>query len=227
MSKKHYRGQNSRNFLHAGDKLYEILEGELLGDGSLRVNGRLSAYYRHWSKYPEYLKWLFGLLEEQGADWNGRITAREVIFEGYRSRVYHAATYSYRELGELQRKWYPNGKKIVPKDIKLTPTVLAHWHLGDGHLHKERKNGASWNQVSIATQSFTKEDVELLVDKLASIGVHANVNKYKGYIISFASKKDIRRFFAYMGDCPPAIKEVYGYKWLHQVCSHKPLESFF
>lgn len=57
-------------------------------------------------------------------------------------------------------EFYPNGKKIVPINIDklLTPIGLAYWSMDDGC-----KLGKGFK---ISTNSYTKEEVELLVKVL-------------------------------------------------------------
>ena len=50
--------------------------------------------------------------------------------------------------------------KIVPKDLKLTPIVLAYWIAGDGSWDRSR------NAVKICTNGFTENEVKFLIDNL-------------------------------------------------------------
>ncbi len=54
----------------------------------------------------------------------------------------------------VYRRWYYEGKKRVPRDLKLTPDVLLHWIVGDG--------GHVGGDLAIATQCFSEEENEFL-----------------------------------------------------------------
>ena len=64
----------------------------------------------------------------------------------------------------LYRKWYSQetGKKIVPKDLRLTPTILLHWFIGDGSV---KRNGVR-KTVVLFTLNFSKEYVQFLAERL-------------------------------------------------------------
>lgn len=57
------------------------------------------------------------------------------------------------QLAHLRKKWYPDGKKLVPRDLILTPRTLLHWYIGDGGVSSE---------LYLHTQSFPLVDVNFL-----------------------------------------------------------------
>ena len=65
----------------------------------------------------------------------------------------------------LYRKWYilETGKKIVPKDLRLTPTILLHWFIGDGSV---MRYGVKGTGIALFTLNFSKEDVQFLAERL-------------------------------------------------------------
>ena len=69
----------------------------------------------------------------------------------------------YEEFLLFKKRWYPNGTKIVPKDIEFTPQTLANWHMGDGEYDP------STGRVAFSVNSFTTSDVEFIVDSLSEI----------------------------------------------------------
>ena len=73
---------------------------------------------------------------------------------------------------QQHKKWYPNDKKIVPRDIVLTDRVLAVWYMDDGCLNKVKK-GRSYSVF--CTQGFTKQDVYHLHKKLEKLGIESTV----------------------------------------------------
>jgi hypothetical protein len=64
----------------------------------------------------------------------------------------------------LRNIWYPNGIKIVPKEIDLNWRTIAFWYCDDGSnmLGKRciRRDGI------ISTNGFTEDDVEFLINEL-------------------------------------------------------------
>lgn len=194
------------NSIEISNELHEILDGELLGDGHLEIlNYNHSARYAHTSKFHIYLNWLFNEFESYGLKWNKKISEHE---GGYGTDVFHARTFSYRELKNEHERWYPIGKKIIPKDINLTPKVLKHWYIGDGTLHLRRKR----REISFATHSFCKSDIEILIKKFEGLNIHATCNNKEG-VIYISKQNSVNTFFDYMENCNEEIQDIYGYKW--------------
>ena len=73
---------------------------------------------------------------------------------------YQFSTKSLSSWNDLQALWYVNGVKVVPQNIfeMLTPISLAYWVCDDG--------GKSGNGFHFATNAFTTEDVQLLINVL-------------------------------------------------------------
>jgi hypothetical protein len=58
----------------------------------------------------------------------------------------------------LYQRWYPNRKKEIPEDLKLTPLICAIWFCDDGCI-SIRKNSLA---LKLSTHGFTKNEVEKL-----------------------------------------------------------------
>ena len=106
---------------------------------------------------------------------------------------------------ELEKKWYKRDEsnnyvlnqnnqrtKIIPQDLKLTPTVLMVWYLDDGYWNSKKR------QITLCTECFTREECEFLVHKLQvefdlSDTYWSNIRKTKPriYITSKSTKKFI------------------------------------
>lgn len=88
-------------------------------------------------------------------------------------RWYHPVTDEIRKTRWFasNRKWY----KILPIDIELAPLTIAVWFEGDGNTE-----GSLGLQVklTIATNSFTKKEVERLGGLFLPFGVQAKVCQY-------------------------------------------------
>lgn len=204
------RKLSAARHLEISDELEEIIYGELLGDASVQISSSISARYTQSNKHKEYIFWLFDLLSSFGLEWNRKT-------KGYRTEKggigFPAKTYSYPELMDIRKKWYPNGKKIVPEDIRLTPTVVKHWYYGDGWFSDSR---GILGSIGFATNGFTFEDVELLIKKLRKIDMKATIacDESGGYTIRIAETYSVRNFFTYIGSCDKEIANIYGYKFI-------------
>src|SRR3989344_4728894 len=72
----------------------------------------------------------------------------------------------YNELDKLRDLFYPEGKKIIPKDINkilTSPISLAVWFMDDGTLDYRPKDHCAFH---LCTNCFTKEDTSKLIDVL-------------------------------------------------------------
>jgi hypothetical protein len=139
-------------------ELLEILDGELLGDGCLVKPKTSSALFCYGTSRGPYIAWLADLLCLHGLEGKAYGPRCNTGSFGKISFDYHSKRYP--ELYDLYQRWYPNGKKAVPRDLRLTPTVCRHWYIGDGTF----KQLKPWHapSLSIATMGFTREDVEYL-----------------------------------------------------------------
>ncbi|KKU60914.1 MAG: hypothetical protein UX85_C0006G0048, partial [Candidatus Beckwithbacteria bacterium GW2011_GWB1_47_15] len=90
-------------------------------------------------------------------------------------------------------RWYPNGKKIVPHDIKLTPMTLAVWYMDDGTLQKYKGAPAS---IRFCTNGFDRSSIDILMTKLQELGFAPHLDKMKAveqFIIRL-NRKDATAF---------------------------------
>ena len=187
----------------------QLIDGELLGDGCLFSRNAYSANFKYGSKYEEYINYISNALKSFGIKQVGHI--HKVIHPKMNNCiVYHYNSCCYPELLPIRKHWYPNGKKIVPKDIKLTPLVCRQWYIGDGCLHKRyyRKGNP---YIIFATCGFPIENVEFLANKLNKLGFKTTRQLSNNTIgISSHSVKD---FLNYIG---PSPVECYSYKWNYE-----------
>lgn len=207
------------NHVNLTEEALEFLVGNLLGDGHLSRQSKVSAWYENGSKFRSYLEWLSSLFTSYGIEQLGKIYEGRGKLPG-RDKTYigfYYASRHYCELKELHNKWYRKAKrdekyktgrqrkwiKILPTDLKLTQLVCRQWYLGDGHLgHSSRSS-----YIEIATGGFGKVAVERLVAMLKKLGFVAARCKDKKIYISTKSTKD---FLDYIGPCPV---KCYEYKW--------------
>jgi len=89
-------------------------------------------------------------------------------------------TISHPILTNLSDIFYPDKKKIIPKNIEnfLNPTVIAVWYMDDGNIRRD--NGKVYGYY-LNTQSFSEEENHnlkgILKDKF---GINFLVLKNKG-----------------------------------------------
>jgi len=202
--------------------LREVIDGELLGDGSIELGkGGQSGRYRHGTKHRLYLEWLFKFLDFEELQQSSEIRKRIIEEKGAwcKRACYFAKTRNYEELASVYQRWYPKGKKSVPLDLILTPVSVLHWYIGDGCYIYKKKPNYTYTRIDLATCSFSRAGVNLLRNLLASAlrtplrNIHVRSYLTCPNLISFGKKDVLRHFFDFIGPCPKAIKAIYGYKW--------------
>ena len=179
----------------------EWINGELLGDGCLCSRSKQSARFTYTSQYKEYIEYIkntlitFGIL---GITYEHKNKKTNKYDKCYKSRA-------YVELLPIYKQWYPEKKKIVPKDVELTPLTCRQWYIGDGSLaHKERK----YQSIILCTCGFSINDVDYLVIKLSKMGF-TSTRQPSVNMIHILSCSTIN-FLNYVGGCPVSC---YQYKW--------------
>lgn len=197
----------------------EILIGELLGDGSLKMDCKGSLpYYRHSSKYSSYLEWLASVLpsfkwSEISTTTHKTLSKKNgefVISYGVRSQCHPG-------LAELQKMFYDeNNMKHIPSDLKITPTILRHWFLGDGTAGyfstgiRKGKQRTSW-QMTIYACAYSRKELEgIIIPQLESLNIKCSVTMKPGRHRMRISSESFDTFYQYIGKCPV---ECYKYKW--------------
>ena len=186
------------NHCNLSKEAREFIDGELLGDMSMRSNRKWSARIKYSSKYLEYIEWLAKTLKSFGIEQSGKIG-----LDRFRGKIYyHYESRQYEELLPLYQKWYPEGKggKIVPEDLVLTPLICRQWYIGDGHLGEGR-------HIDLCSMGFSKSDVERLKKQLYALGFKVTIDSQNNIRISTYSGQS---FLDYIGKCPIGC---YGYKW--------------
>jgi hypothetical protein len=176
----------------------DVLTGSLLSDGSYRkTKNNQNSSFTHLCKFEEYIDFLISELDF-------KVKKNKVFGYGkYNKGKEYFTIYSQANsvFTGLRNKWYPNGKKIVPKDVELNRTVLLHWFLGDGTLDNQ-------DGVIFCSDSFTETDNMYLIDKLKKMGFDAYLKKDKNRIV--IPNKSVFEFFNFIGESPVVC---YNHKW--------------
>jgi len=179
-----------------------ILDGLLLGDGTIEphreISGRLSvrrkiahAEYNHWlvENLPEF-RWANPKEHYSVSHLKGRLV------EGHQHMI---RTSRDRRLAEVRRRWYPDGHKHVPKDLRLTPTSLAVWYMDDGSLGASVIKGHPGGILHLYSSDFIHEEVQFLRQQIVTtFGVLCSIQRDKriklGYRIVISGNTQVRRF---------------------------------
>jgi hypothetical protein len=172
--------------LKSSIKPMDVINGFILSDLFISTDGYASIDLSG----AEHIDWLYVLKDAFTSLSISMCTGHPKIIPS-KSGKYHfnAAILITRTsplLLELRKKWYPNGKKIVPADIEITPVTLAHWFMGDG---SSGYNKTGWSEstkkyvsIQLATCSFTEQEVDFLVLKLQDMGlIGANKQRHEKY----------------------------------------------
>lgn len=194
----HLRHKNSCDL----SKVRDVLIGNLLGDGSVLSQSKYSAYFSLDTIHPEYAEHLINVYEQ--AELEIYTYMREYPEKTWQDN-HIVQSKAYPSLLEIRKKWYPNGKKIVPRDLELTPRICLYWYLDDGC---NKKTGG----IILHTNGFTYNDVEFLVDKLEELGIEGNfrMNKTQNRPTIYISKKESVKFLEML---PYPNLECFDYKF--------------
>ena len=129
----------------------------------------------------------------------------------------------YNELDKLRDLFYPEGKKIIPKDINkilTSPISLAVWFMDDGTLDYRPKDHCAFH---LCTNCFTKEDTSKLIDVLKNnfgivSSLHYTLCRGKRHCRIYIGAQGRDRFIELI---TPYILDCFKYK-LPQYRKHTP-----
>ena len=145
-----------------------IIVGCLLGDGTMRCKTNALLEINHSIKQQEYVTWKFNELKEL-------VSTKPHKRFGNAGRIaYRFTTKSLPELTEIYRRFYSNGKKIIPGELQIHPLSLAVWFMDDGCK--------SYRAIYLNTQKFNVAEQNKLARLLKDqFDIAASLNKDKKY----------------------------------------------
>jgi hypothetical protein len=155
----------------------ELLIGSILGDGSIQQGRAGNAWFTKGQKASrqEYVQWLHDeLLPYSCRAFFSVKKYRLRTGEQRESLAFVMATHQHATFTALRQHWYPQGVKIVPADIHLTPLALAIWYCDDG------TNNTRLPGISLATNCFALNDVQRLAKELSRLGIDSGISNEKG-----------------------------------------------
>ena len=185
------------------DREYEVLDGILLGDGHLAcssVAARLSYSCEFEQVVDDLRKDLPSL---KFSAWQGKIKSKPPGSSEYKSYIANRfKSHSYVDLLSERRRWYPNGIKVVPEDIRITKTSCYWWFIGDGYQ-------IDYGLI-LCTDSFSNSDISILRSKLLDLGYDTKLNnrnriKIKG--------QGVHKFLKWTRSAVNKLPKHYSYKW--------------
>lgn len=125
------RPEYELNRIEISRKLYESLEGLLLGDGSLERPNKKEGGVRLYcsDSHKSYMLWLKEYLSSLGLP----------TCEPHKnSGSWRIRSKCYGNLIDLYDDWYGKDGKKLPSDFKITPVKAFLWYIGDGNLGLNR-----------------------------------------------------------------------------------------
>lgn len=209
----------------------EVLNGTLLGDGSLQKSSKTSLiaapYYTKKCKWEDYSNHIGKCFSKSG---EVNLTFETTFLKRKRwsanCEYYVFRTLSSVSLTPWYSMWYPMGQKVVPKNLVLTPKTMLYWFLDDGYstwrnregeICRNRGNKAypqKTKQVimGFCSESFAKQENDFLCEKIKKMGIGASVRKCNtgtGWRL-FIDQTSTNDFLDLIGRCPiDSLK----YKW--------------
>jgi len=208
---------NRKDDFLLSDVALQIIIGSLLGDGFLRKHNKYSdnsyPYFAKRNKFKDHVEYV---AQNIFTDHFNKYISVDININFGKRLVYHIIrTHVQKSLLDLYKRWYPENnyfKKIVPKDIELTPIVLLNWFMDDGNSYR-RKRKTRQIIITFCAESFTSQDQLWLIDEMQNkYGISCSLRNVKfgtGCRIEIKqSYADI--FYDIIGKCPvPSMK----YKW--------------
>lgn len=166
-------------------KKEELFVGMIIGDGCITKYGNLSMV--HSIAQKEYIYFKKDLLEQQGWTFRKDILRQKSGYEN--SKPCLTVSTKSSEFGKGMREYfYPNGTKIIPSDLKITPEMWSIIYQDDGRQNASN-HYISWaggikhrvekhwvNRYTLYTDCFSQEDINVLRDSLLSYGIESTIS---------------------------------------------------
>jgi hypothetical protein len=139
-----------------------LLDGLLLGDGSIDVTGRFSI-----SQSGDHRAWI-PVLAQQFESFGVRVAVSTamggfVTIKGKRCLRKPRSVLRTRRISwlkEQRQRWYPNDTKHIPRDVSVEAEALAAWLCGDGVC------AGNGYRIEFCTDSFPATENRRLMRKL-------------------------------------------------------------
>lgn len=181
----------------------ELIDALIIGDGTLDYYKNISArlQIRHKLAHKDYCTWIIQKTESflqwstpVELDVSGIIEGRKISGKQISIR-----TKCMKPLYKYRERWYPFGKKVIPKDFILTPISLAILYMDDGTLGigKDSQNYIQRN-IQLNTQSFSYEDNYRLLEMVKGFDIKCSIQELSrrkdNFIIAISGTKQVTAF---------------------------------
>lgn len=174
-------------------EIKELFEGILLSGGTLRTREG-NTHFELESENLQLLEWLQKRLTQVGI--RSIIFRRKDMKRKYKTGIF----ISWKELKKMHQRWYPKeGRKSLPPDFELTPTIAFIWFLLKGK--REQKKGKWSGAIRFWIHRFSLQDQERLVKEIKSkIEIPLSLSRTKTTTMLRISRRYVPKFLEYMGE---------------------------
>lgn len=189
--------------IHLTEIQEDMLIGLLLGDGCLfkyKPNQNPILAITRAKKDIEYLLEQFLCFK----DFCLSPPTSKDLFDKRTNKTYYQCKMVTRRavaFNSLYNEWYPNGKKVLPKNIKITPLSMLGWFCDDGNISITKHNRC---HIKLSTNGFAIDDVNLLAENLSLFfNEKFRVNLSDGKPIIGSADNGARAFLKYIDNIFP------------------------
>ena len=192
----------------------DAMDGILMSDGNIDLAKSRSKNIR--KQRPINAKFQMTSKSKEFCEFVSRILPTKFKITGPHKATYQNNGISYYYLlrslndkyyNDFRDRWYKNGKKIIPNDININPTVILFEYLGDGCLVNPKKER---QYCKLCTYGFEKKNNEIIANGLKRIGIKTKFAIRNDIIIK---KDSVNDFLNWIGDCP--VND-YKHKWAYR-----------
>jgi uracil-DNA glycosylase len=179
----------------------DVVAGSLLGDGTINRTTACLALV-HSRKQQEYVRLKARALRELAPQVGDGESA--AIPGGRKYPTVVCRTRASRALRVVRRRFYPDGRKIVPRDLRLSAMSFSIWFLDDGYTKVESDACAT---AEIACHSFDPDEIEYLLYALyRDLGLEAYTRPSAPARIQFAAEGTLELSNLVAPFCPPSMR---------------------
>ena len=207
----HWRMSSDCDYPPLSEEQLDTLTGVLMGDGTIDNSGG-NPRVKIEMVNRDYLQYLDDALGRMSTGVR-KIMSAEESADRMRSSGFRptADSENYQDVYRLDTRrnptfirfseWYQTGEKVIPK-LELTPTIVKHWYVCDGHLVD--RSDVRPSVVFGITNEYNRSDK--LEQMFIEQGIDANVTESKNLQIGVDHTE---KFFEFVGKPVDGFK----YKW--------------
>jgi len=192
---------NSSNSIQFTDHQNSVLNGTVLGDASITMNGA-NAYYQMTNEHKEYLEYIMSVMPDN------MFSEKGLTRDDRGDRVYWKLySRNFSTLTDKMSVWYDCGNKVLPDGISIYSTTLLHWYICDGHLEK---NSYPTITARWADEKSIHEARDAITELVGGCTVSPHDRGGDTEYVLYIPTEFRSQFFDVIGDCPA---QAYDYKW--------------